>query len=83
MFGLFGKNKNSGNVAKERLKLVLVDDRSNSSSEFLEKVKHEIFDVLSKHMDFDEREVDIKINRHKDTGRKYELRASIPYKKKR
>lgn len=33
------KKKSSGNVAKDRLKLVLVSDRANCSSEMMEMMK--------------------------------------------
>ena len=34
------KKKSSGNVAKDRLKLVLVSDRANCSSEMMEMMKN-------------------------------------------
>ena len=36
------KKKSSGNVAKDRLKLVLVSDRANCSSEMMEMMKRDI-----------------------------------------
>ena len=36
---IFGKQKNSKDVAKERLKLVLIHDRANVSPQFLEMLK--------------------------------------------
>ena len=39
---LFKKEENSKNVAKERLKLVLIHDKANVSPQFLEMVKGEI-----------------------------------------
>ena len=38
------KKKSSGNVAKDRLKLVLVSDRANCSSEMMEMMKRDITD---------------------------------------
>ena len=35
------KKKSSGNVAKDRLKLVLVSDRANCSSEMMEMMKRD------------------------------------------
>ena len=46
-------NRGSGtskNVAKERLKLVLVHDRTNCSPRFLEMVKGDIIKVISNYM---------------------------------
>ena len=56
---LFPRNK-SKNVAKERLKLVLMGDRG-VSPEVLEKIKGEIIGVLSKYMEIEDNELDFKI----------------------
>lgn len=40
------KKKSSGNVAKDRLKLVLVSDRANCSSEMMEMMKRDIIEVI-------------------------------------
>ncbi|MBP5159557.1 MAG: cell division topological specificity factor MinE, partial [Lachnospiraceae bacterium] len=37
----FFKKKNSGNVAKDRLKLVLVSDRAGCSPEIMEQIKND------------------------------------------
>ena len=47
------KKKSSGNVAKDRLKLVLVSDRANCSSEMMEMMKRDIIEVISRYMDID------------------------------
>jgi len=62
------KEDSSKNVAKERLKLVLVHDRSNCSPEFLESVKGDLLKAISRYMDIDERGLDIKITRTDDTA---------------
>lgn len=62
-FGLF-KSKSqaqSKNVAKERLKLVLVHDKLGGGSEVLETLKTEIMQVLSKYMDILDEELEVKI----------------------
>ena len=41
------KKKTSGNVAKDRLKLVLVSDRANCSSEMMEMMKNDITETES------------------------------------
>ncbi|MBP3337383.1 MAG: cell division topological specificity factor MinE [Clostridia bacterium] len=56
---LFPRNK-SKNVAKERLKLVLMGDRG-VSPEVLEKIKGEIIGVLSKYIEIEDNELDFKI----------------------
>ena len=47
---LFKKEENSKNVAKERLKLVLIHDKANVSPQFLEMVKGEIIKVIRKYI---------------------------------
>ena len=46
LFDFFSKNK-SGNVAKDRLKLLLVSDRANCSPEVMEAIKNDIIKVIS------------------------------------
>ena len=58
MFGF--KKKASGNVAKDRLKLVLVSDRAGCSPEVMEKMKNEIIQVISKYIEVDLNGLDFK-----------------------
>ncbi|NLK88407.1 MAG: cell division topological specificity factor MinE, partial [Clostridiaceae bacterium] len=51
---IFGRSKNSKDVAKDRLKLVLIHDRANVSPQFLEMLKSEIIKVITNYMDVDE-----------------------------
>mgnify|MGYP005848779507 CR=1 FL=1 len=62
---LLGKSRNSKNIAKERLKLVLIHDRANVSPQFLDMVKSEIIKVISNYMDIDEEALDIQLTRTK------------------
>jgi len=62
---LFGKSKTSKDVAKERLKLVLIHDRANVSPQFLEMVKGEIIKVIQNYMEIDEGALDLQITRTK------------------
>lgn len=62
---LFGKSKPTKNVAKERLKLVLIHDRANVSPQFLEMVKSEIIKVITNYMEIDESALDIQLTRTK------------------
>lgn len=76
-------SKSSKDLAKERLKLVLVHDRSNVSPQFLEMVKGEIMKVISNYMDVDEEALDIQMTRTKsDEGDRIvpALVANIPIK---
>jgi cell division topological specificity factor len=78
---LFGKSKSSKDVAKDRLKLVLIHDRANVSPQFLEMIKGEIIKVISNYMEIDVSELDIQLTRTKsDDGDKMvpALVANIP-----
>ena len=78
---IFGKPKASKDVAKERLKLVLIHDRANVSPQFLEMLKSEIIKVISNYMDVDESALDIQLTRTKsDDGESIvpALYANIP-----
>ena len=80
---LFGKPKSSKDVAKERLKLVLIHDRANLSPQFLEMLKSEIIKVITNYMDVDESALDIQLTRTKsDDGESIvpALYANIPIK---
>jgi len=64
LFKLLTRRKESSkDVAKERLKLVLIHDRSNVSPQFLEMVKSEIIKVIQNYMDIDEDALDIQLTK--------------------
>lgn len=60
-WGVFNKKQSSKDVAKDRLKLVLVHDRVNCSTQVLEMLKTDIIRVISNYMEIDEEELDINI----------------------
>jgi cell division topological specificity factor len=62
---LTGK-QDSKDIAKERLRLVLVHDRASVSPEFLEQIKEEMIRVISKYLEIDE--ANTVINMHKSEG---------------
>lgn len=64
-FDFFKKKETSKTVAKERLKLVLVHDRSEMSPDFLETVKGDIIKAIENHADIDKDALDIKLTRMK------------------
>lgn len=78
------KNNGTSNTAKERLKLVLIHDRTNCSPRFLEMIKDDIIKVISQYMEIDESGLEIKLTK---TKRDYDnttipaLVANIPIKK--
>ncbi len=84
VFRIFEKDKgDSKNLAKERLKLVLVHDRANCSENFLEMVKGDLLNVISDYMEIDEDGLDIKITRTQGNSEEMipALVANIPIKR--
>ena len=82
-FADFFKKKQSGNVAKDRFKLVLVSDRANCSPEIMEKIKNDIIKVISKYVEIDAEGLDIKITQTESEGNNGSvpaLFANIPIK---
>ena len=51
----------SKEAAKERLQLVLMQDRANVSADFLELMKQEIIDVIKKYIEVDEKAIDVRL----------------------
>ena len=51
----------SKDTAKERLHLVLMQDRANVSADFLELMKQEIIEVIKKYIDVDEKAIDVRL----------------------
>ena len=60
---------NSKEAAKERLHLVLMQDRANVSADFLELMKQEIIEVIKKYIDIDEGAIDVRLtNKENEDG---------------
>lgn len=63
------EDESTKDAAKERLHLVLMQDRANVSADFLELMKQEIIDVIKKYVDVDEAEIDVRLtNQVNDDG---------------
>lgn len=54
-------DNNSRDTAKERLHLVLMQDRANISADFLDLMRQEIIEVIKKYVDVDESEIDVRM----------------------
>ena len=65
----------SANTAKERLQLVLIHDRTDLPPGVMESMRDEIIDVISRHIDVDREDVQLKIQKE---GRQQFLLAEIP-----
>ena len=63
------KESKSKDAAKERLHLVLMQDRANISADFLALMKQEIIEVIKKYIDVDENAIDVRLtNKSNDDG---------------
>lgn len=63
------QSESSKDAAKERLHLVLMQDRANVSADFLELMKQEIIEVIKKYIEIDEKEIDVRLtNKENEDG---------------
>lgn len=77
------RKKSSSNIAKDRLKLLLVSDRANCSPEIMELIKNDIINVISKYMEIDKEGLEIQITQTESDGKNGfvpALFANIPIK---
>ena len=58
----FFRKKSSCQVAKDRLKILLISDRVSCSPEMMELIKTDIAKVISKYMKIDAEHMEIQIN---------------------
>lgn len=73
---LFGKDTTgSKDIAKERLRLVLVHDRANVSPQFMEILKDDMIRVISNYMEINERDMEVNLT---NTNSSVALVANIP-----
>jgi len=73
LFG--GKQKSSRQVAKNRLQLVLVQDRVNLPAGKMNRLKDELIQVISKYVEIDQDGIEITLT---GNGRQQSLTANIP-----
>ena len=58
---LFGNDKASKELAKDRLKLVLIHDRASLSPAMMDNLRRDLVEVISRYMDFDEAALDVQM----------------------
>lgn len=77
---IFGKDNEmkSKDAAKERLRLVLVHDRTSISPQLLETLREELIAGISKYLEIDEGGLEVNLDRNE---RAVALVASIPIRK--
>ena len=76
----FFRKKSSREIAKDRLKILLISDQVNCSPEMMEMIKTDIAKVISKYMKIDAKSMEIQIAKTgtKDRGKMPSLYANIP-----
>ncbi len=80
IFKYFRKKK-SREVAKDRLKLLLISDRADCSTEVIEHIKNDMIRVISKYIEIDSEGMEVHITWTKSTakhGNVPALYANIP-----
>ena len=86
-WGLFSKKSApSKDVARDRLKMILVTDRVSGSSQLLEMMKNDILKVVQNYLDIDINDLDLQISQQSHDGQDDptpRLKANIPIKSMR
>ncbi|HJF85784.1 cell division topological specificity factor MinE [Megamonas hypermegale] len=67
--------KTSKEIAKDRLKVVLIHDRANISPEIMQAIKNDIIEVISHYVDIDKKEMEISLENDSES---VALLANIP-----
>jgi cell division topological specificity factor len=70
-----GKKTTSADQAKDRLRLVLINDRTDLTSDELESMKNELLAVIAKYLNIDSPSAQISMTQE---GREQRLVADIP-----
>ena len=75
------KEPASKQAAKDRLKLVLMQDRASVSPDFFDMMKKELIDVIKKYIEIDEESLEVELTRGLEVGLEGPaLYANIPIK---
>ncbi len=72
---IFSKKEQSGKIAHDRLKVVLIHDRANISPEVMDNLKNDIIKVISNYMEINQHDMEISLANDDDS---VALVANIP-----
>ncbi|HIE26114.1 TPA: cell division topological specificity factor MinE [Candidatus Poribacteria bacterium] len=67
IINLIRKQPKSKTVAKNRLKLILIQDRTLVEPDILEGIRDELVDVLSKYFEFEQSSVEMELHRENES----------------
>ncbi len=74
----FFRKKTTSDIAKDRLKMVLVSDRSAVNPEIMERIKNDIIQVLKKYVEIDQEGLDIKLTQVDAEGEDKAKGSTVP-----
>lgn len=77
---IFGRDEGSKKAAKDRLRLVLVQDRASLSPYLMENLKEDLIETISKYMEIDTEGLEVNLDHEEES---MALVASIPIRKVR
>lgn len=79
---VFSNKTTPKDVAKDRLKLILIHDRGDIDPETLENIRKDILEVISKYIEIEAEDVEVAldISNTEDSGNGPALVANIPIK---
>jgi cell division topological specificity factor len=63
IFSGFGNKQRPKDVAKDRLRLILIHDRGDIPTETIDKMRNEILEVLSKYIEIEAEDVEIAVTK--------------------
>lgn len=72
------KSEKSGDIAKNRLKVVIMQDRTTFTPVMMEKLRKDLMDVFSKYLEIDSEGLEFNLDREDE---QVGLSISIPIKK--
>lgn len=76
IFNLLSREKrNSSQIARDRLKIVLIHDRASISPEMMQCIKNDIIEVLSRYMEINKNGAEVSLENDSDS---VALLASVP-----
>ena len=77
---LLGEKKQTANVAKERLQLILAHERSGRNAaepDYLQDLQHDLIAVISKYIKIDIKDIKVNLDRH-DNLEVLEVKIELP-----